>query len=148
MVEAAVSPVKDLSQYFDTQNSSLNPNNRGYGFYVYGDLPLIMVRYVGEWLGQTGYDQIHLVGRQHPSQVDLGTVLLVYLIADRLYRKRTISLLAAAFAAFSVLPIQLSHYFTVDTFTNFFGMAALLCAAIPQSFNSVQSYRLFFSSSV
>jgi len=34
MVESAISPVENLSQYFDTANSSLNPNNRGYTFYV------------------------------------------------------------------------------------------------------------------
>src|SRR5512133_1876432 len=50
MVETSIAPVDSLSQYFDTQKSSLNPHNRGYGFYVYGTLPLFMVRYAGEWL--------------------------------------------------------------------------------------------------
>ncbi len=130
MVETGIQPVTSLGQYFDTQQSSLNPNNRGYGFYVYGDLPLILVRYIGEWIGQTGYDQINLVGRQVSGFMDLGTVLMVYLIALRLYRNRLLSLLAAAFASLSVLPIQLSHYFTVDTFTNFFGMLAFYFAAL------------------
>ena len=85
---------------------------------------------MGEWLGKTGYDEIHLVGRQLSALMDLGTVLVVYLIATRLYRNRRLALLAAAFAAFSVLPIQLSHYFTVDTFTNFFGMLAFYFAAL------------------
>ena len=39
MVETAIEPVESLAQYFDTQNSTLNPHNRGYGFYVYGTLP-------------------------------------------------------------------------------------------------------------
>ncbi len=130
MVETAIDPVRSMAQYFDTQNSTLNPHNRGYDFYVYGTLPLFMVRYVGEWLGKTGYDEIHLVGRQLSALMDLGTVLVVYLIATRLYRNRRLSLLAAAFAALSVLPIQLSHYFTVDTFTNFFGMLAFYFATL------------------
>lgn len=116
--------------YFHTACSSLNPNNRGYPFYVYGTLPLFAVRYAGEWLGKTGYDEIHLVGRQFSAAMDLATIALVYLIAARLYRRRPLALLAAGFAAFSVLPIQLSHYFTVDTFTNFFGMLALLFAVL------------------
>ncbi len=128
MVETAIEPVSSLAEYFDTENSTLNPHNRGYGFYVYGTLPLFAARYAGEWLGKTGYDEIHLVGRQLSAVMDLGTVIVVYLIATRLYRNRRLSLLAAAFAALSVLPIQLSHYFTVDTFTNFFGMLAVYFA--------------------
>ncbi len=120
MVASSIHSVGSLSDYFNTATSSLNPNNAGYSFYVYGDLPLTLTRYLGELVGQTGYSQINLVGRALSGLFDLGTVLLVYLIALRLFRKNRLALLASAFAAFSVLPIQLSHYFTVDTFTNFF----------------------------
>ncbi|MCX6067020.1 MAG: hypothetical protein NT121_14905, partial [Chloroflexi bacterium] len=48
MVESALMPVNSLSEYFDTANSTLNPHNRGYTFYVYGDLPVIIVRYAAE----------------------------------------------------------------------------------------------------
>jgi hypothetical protein len=41
---------------------------------------------------------------------------------------RRIALLGAAFSAFSVLLIQQSHFFTVDTFTNFFIMLAVYFA--------------------
>lgn len=128
MVVTSIEPVEKLGDYFDTAQSTLNPHNRGYGFYVYGTLPLFIVRYVGEWLGQTGYDEIHLVGRQLSALVDLLTVGLVYLIASRLYHNRRLGLLAAVFSALSVLPIQQSHYFTVDTFTNFFGFLAFYFA--------------------
>ncbi len=128
MVATAIAPVETVSDYFNTATSALNPHNRGFGFFVYGTLPMFVVRYVGEWLGKTGYDQIHLVGRQVSGVMDLGTVLVVYLTAAYLFRNRRLALLASAFAAFSVLPIQLSHYFTVDTFTNFFGMLALYFA--------------------
>jgi hypothetical protein len=127
MVESAMSPVQNASQYFNTAISPLNPNNVGYGFYVYGDLPIILTRYVGDWLHQVGYNQIYLIGRQLSAFADLLTVLLVYLIASKLYGKLA-GVLAAAFAAFSVLPIQLSHYFTVDTFTNFFTFVAFYYA--------------------
>lgn len=120
MVETGIAPVKSLAEYFNTGVSSLNPHNRGFGFYVYGTLPLFLVRYTAEWLNQTGYDQVFLVGRFLSATVDLLTVLLVYLIAVHLYRKPRLGLLAAAFSALAVLQIQLSHYFTVDTFTNFF----------------------------
>ena len=129
MVEAALTPAHNVAEYFNTTVSPLNPANRGYTFFVYGTLPIFIVRYVGEWLGQTGYDQIHLVGRQLSAIFDLLTVFLIYLIGSRVYRK-PVGLLAAAFTAFSVLPIQLAHYLTVDTFTNFFGYLAVYFAVL------------------
>ena len=128
MVETAISPVESIANYFDTAASSLNPNNNGFGFYVYGTAPLFVVRYVAEWLGQTGYDQVHIVGRALSAFFDLLTILLVYLIAQSLYGKNRLSLLAAALYAFSALAIQLSHYFTVDTFTNFFVLLTIYLA--------------------
>ena len=37
-----------IGNYFNTANSTLNPNNRGFGFFVYGTLPLFIVRFTGE----------------------------------------------------------------------------------------------------
>lgn len=130
MVSTAIEPVKSVSEYFNTAQSSLNPNNRGYGFYVYGTLPLFIVRYLADALNQTGYDQIFLVGRYVSAFFDLLTTFLVYLAAQRLYRKPLVSVLAAAFYGFAVLPIQLSHYFTVDSLYGFFGFLTLYCAII------------------
>ena len=128
MVASSVSSPSSLGEYFDTQKSPFNPNNRGYGFYVYGTLPLFITRMVGEWLGKVGYDEIHLVGRFLSGTADLLTVLLVYLIALRLFGNRHLGLLAASFSAGAVMQIQLSHYFTVDTFANFFTFLAIYFA--------------------
>jgi len=78
MVESAIVPVELTTEmtgappegceewggYFDTACSSLNPHNRGHGFFVYGTLPIFATRYVAEWMGETGYGSVHLVGRQ------------------------------------------------------------------------------------
>ncbi len=120
MVASALRPLEDPLDYFNTAQSTLNPHNVGYGFYVYGTLPLFLVRFAADLTRQVGYDEIHLVGRFLAALADLLTVLLVFLTARRLYRKTGLAVLAAAFSAVSVLPIQLSHYFTVDTFANFF----------------------------
>src|SRR5271169_1218116 len=113
--------------YFDTYCSSLNPQNRGYSFFVYGDLPIVVVRYIAGWVGQTGYDQVNLVGRQVSALGDLLTILLIYIIAARLYNRR-VALLGAAFSALAVLQIQQSHFFTVDTFANLFIFLAIYFA--------------------
>ncbi|MGD2157960.1 MAG: DUF2298 domain-containing protein, partial [Anaerolineales bacterium] len=127
MVESGIQSVNNLSEYFDTANSSLNPHNRGFGFYVYGTFPIFIVRYVAEWLGQTGYSEVYLLGRGASAIIDLLSVLLVYQVGKLLYDRR-VGVLGAAFLAFSVLPIQQSHFFTVDTFINFFTFLAIYFA--------------------
>lgn len=116
-----------IGDYFSTPTSPLNPQNRGYGFFVYGDLPIVLVRYIAEWVGQVGYDQVDLVGRQVSALSDLLTILLIYIITARLYNRRA-ALLAAAFSALAVLQIQQSHFFTVDTVANLFIFLALYFA--------------------
>ena len=128
MVESGTQPVKSLALYFNTDVSMLNPNNVGYGFYVYGDLPIIIVRYLAEALQQSGYDQVFLLGRYASAFVDLLTILVVFMIVDRMYRKPLMAALAAGFTSFAVLQIQQSHFFTVDTFTNLFAFMAFYCA--------------------
>ena len=115
-------------EYYDTVNSTLNPHNRGHKFYVYGTLPLFMARYAVEWIyGHSGFVEMTNVGRPLSVLVDLLTVFLVYLIGSRVYDRR-VGLMAAAFSAFVVMQIQLSHFFTVDTFLNFFTWLAIYFA--------------------
>ncbi len=116
-----------LREYFDTKTSPLNPHNRGYGFFVYGTLPIFIVRYLAEFLHQTGYDQVHLVGRQVSALADLGTILILYLVAKRLFSPK-VALLAATFSALAVMQIQQSHFFTTDTTLVFFMSLALYLA--------------------
>lgn len=129
MVENDISPVKSLAEYFNTDISSLNPHNRGHGFYVYGTLPIFIVRYLAEWTGQTGYDQVNVVGRIVSGSFDLLTLLLVYLIGSKLYDRR-VGLLASVFFAFAVMQIQISHYFAVDTFLCFFTTLTIYSAIL------------------
>lgn len=127
-VGSDIAPVQSLSEYFDTPNSTLNPNNRGHGFYVYGTLPMFIARYIVEWVyGYSGFSEMTAVGRPLSALVDLLTVLLVYLVAVRLYGRR-VGVLAGAFYALAVLPIQLSHFYKEDTFLNFFTFLAIYFA--------------------
>ncbi len=123
-----ISPVKSLGEYFDTANSSLNPHNRGHGFYVYGTLPLFMARYVVEWIyGHSGFQEMTDIGRLLSSLADLATVGLVYTAGRKLYSRR-VGLLAAAFSAAAVLQIQQAHFFLVDSFLTTFSFLAFVCA--------------------
>ncbi len=151
MVVSALEPARNLGEYFDTAISPLNPNNRGYGFYVYGDLPIVVVRYLAEWLNQitpylrtleglpewlaafagienwAGYDEVVLLGRVLSAISDLGSMVLVFLIGRRFYSTK-VGLLAMAFSSLAVMQIQQSHFFTVDMFANFFMLLAVYFA--------------------
>ncbi|MGB7873439.1 MAG: DUF2298 domain-containing protein [Anaerolineales bacterium] len=113
-----------IGDYFNTAKSTLNPHNRGYAFFVYGTLPMFIVRYTAEIIGQTDAGALKLLGRQLSALADLGTIFLLYLIVARLYNRRT-ALLAAAFSSFAVMQIQQSHFFTTDLFVNLFAFLAI-----------------------
>jgi YYY domain-containing protein len=125
MVGSSISPVKSLSEYWNTAVSTLNPNNVGHGLYVYGTLPMFLTRYLVQAIyGHSGLNEMTNVGRSLSALFDVGTLLLVYYVAKRLYDRR-VGVLAAAFSAFAVLQIQQSHFFTMDTFTTFFSMLTI-----------------------
>ncbi len=140
MVETAIRPVESLADYFNTAQSSMNPHNVGHTFYVYGTLPIFLVRYIAKSLSKTDYGAIYLVGRALSGIFDLLTVILVFFVSFRLYRQYRLSLVAAGFMAFAVLPIQLSHYFTVDTFANFFSFLTIGCAVLIMTANQDEKY--------
>jgi YYY domain-containing protein len=127
MVESSIQLPDSIGGYFNTDASPLNPHNQHYDFFVYGTLPIFLVRVVAGWIGQTGYDQIHLVGRFASAFFDLISVFLVYLVGEKLYRRR-VGLVAAALAACAVLLIQQAHFFTVDSFANTFVLLGLYFA--------------------
>jgi len=117
MVESAIKLPSSLGQYFDTAQSPLNPYNNNFGSFVYGTAPLFFIRLVGQLVGLTDYGKIFLLGRALSALADVFVVAMIFAIGRRLYGMR-IGLLAALLYAMSVLPIQQSHFFTVDTFTN------------------------------
>ncbi|HRO25166.1 MAG TPA: hypothetical protein PLR07_12825, partial [Promineifilum sp.] len=49
MVGSSISSVDNPLDYFRTSISTLNPYNFGYNLFVYGNLPMTVTRYVGEW---------------------------------------------------------------------------------------------------
>jgi len=113
-----------LGEYFDSQISPLNPYNYGYSFFVYGNLPLTIVRVAAEALGDP---DVKLLGRQFSALADLFSILFLYLIVSRLYDRR-VGLLASLFSALTVMQIQQSHFFTTDSFVNTFAFLAIYFA--------------------
>jgi YYY domain-containing protein len=113
-----------VADYFHSKTSPLNPYNRGYAFFVYGDLPMTIVRVAAD-ITQT-YD-VKILGRQFSALADLFTIFLLYLAVSRLYNRR-VALLASLFSALTVMQIQQSHFFTTDLFVNAFAFLAIYFA--------------------
>lgn len=140
LVHGALEPATSLREYLDTARSPLNPNNRGYPFFVYGLFPLLTVRALAWCLGPRsplgfaaldafGADLagVALAGRVVSVLADLLSLLLLFAIGRRLHG-RTTGVLAAALYAAAVLPIQLAHFSTVDAFANLFVVLAFWLA--------------------
>jgi YYY domain-containing protein len=125
MISEQIRPVKSIAAYFDTQNSTLNPIK--YGSYTYGMLPLFITRAVAEWFDMTDYDRVTLVGRAMSGIFDLAALWMLYILAKRLFNQKT-GILAAALYAAAVFPIQMSHFFTVDTFATVFILISIYLA--------------------
>ncbi|MDO8490622.1 MAG: DUF2298 domain-containing protein, partial [Dehalococcoidia bacterium] len=116
---------------FLSKDSPLNPE-----WFAYGSLPIYLLKSVGAFVSLFNHNvwghDIYLVGRAVSGLFDVGTILLVYFIGKRLY-SRKIGLLASALVAFTVLHIQLSHFFTVDSLLAFFvTLTIYFCVGIMQ----------------
>ena len=116
-----------IGDYFDSKTSPLNPYNRGYAFFVYGNLPMTIVRVAVEALSRNESVNTKIIGRQFSALADLFTILLLYFIVSRLYGRKA-ALLAALFSALTVMQIQQSHFFTTDLFVNPFAFLAIYFA--------------------
>jgi YYY domain-containing protein len=142
MVETAIRAPRSFAEYFDSAHSPLNPGNHGYGFFVYGTLPLFLVHFIAAALGMTDYGRVHLVGRAVSATFDVGTVWLTYSLGSRLFGRRT-GLVACALAGFSVTSIQNAHFFTVDVAAAFFATASLRALLAVAETGSLASHLLF-----
>ncbi len=139
----------DLEQALDPRQSPLNPfwdPNAGHRrSYTYGHFPLYTLALTGaaaeslaplaEQLGLPP-DVIHFmnearspysfarIGRFLVALFDTASIYLLFLLGRRLYGTWA-GLLAASFSAFTVLQIQLAHFFAVDPISAAFVLLAL-----------------------
>lgn len=116
---------------FFSPNSPLNPK-----FFAYGSFPLYLLRGLAPFAPPTNitgpwendlFARWVFFGRWLSGLFDLGTIVLTFALARQVYDARA-GLIAAAFVAVTVLHIQLSHFYAVDTLLTFFTLATLYCA--------------------
>ena len=118
----------DLFDYLSPATSPFNPANIGYQFFVYGTFPLVLNKVIAIMFGFNTYNDLTLLGRFLSGLADTANVLFIFLTAKLLEEKyklnKSIKFFASFIYAISVLPIQLSHFFTVDSFANLFSFAS------------------------
>ncbi|MFA6184825.1 MAG: glycosyltransferase family 39 protein [Candidatus Shapirobacteria bacterium] len=123
MLVSTIQFPSSVGQYFDTKNSPLNPfNYQDFHFFVYGTFPLFLVKSMGFLFNVSSYENIHFIGRILSAIFDSLNIFSLYFLAKLIFpkNKKNLLFLPGLFYCFTVLPIQLSHFFAVDTFLSFF----------------------------
>ena len=117
-----ISPVQDIRAFFDKDSSSLNPR-----WFAYGSFPLYLLKAIYALIGKinlfSDYD-IRIIGRVMSATADIITLATTYMIGKRL-SGRIAGAAAASFLAVSVISIQNSHFYTVDSLLTLFITTAL-----------------------
>ena len=106
--------IPSIGTFFDAGRSPLNPHWFPLGsvlIYV-----LVIVRALLEpFMGSVGLSDLALVGRTLTALADTGSVLLLFALGQRLYG-RAVGLLAAGLGTFTVVTIQLAHFYRPEPF--------------------------------
>lgn len=155
MVGNAMRVPSSFFEYLDPIKSGFNPANINFKFFVYGIFPLTINKLVAIILGNDTYDLFTSQGRILSGLFDILTIFIVYKIVELFEKKYHLSIsikyLASFFYAIAVLPIQLSHFFAVDTFLNFFTFVSCYFAlrfALIQNNSSFSKISLLFLSAL
>lgn len=141
MVAEKVRLPHSLMEYLDSSKNPLSPYNNEYSYYVYGTLPLTIVRIIAEVFGKTDYDHIFVVGRIVSGIFDLITMVAIYLLGSALYSRQA-GLIGALFLALSVQNIQLSHFMGTENFVGaFVTLTALALTYAGQYWSANNAFR-------
>ena len=127
-----------ITDYFNTRIAPMSPYNKydvngetiangPDNTMRWGQLPMLIIRTAAEALNKTGYQELRTLGRYLSAFMDIGSIIILCVIAMKLF-DRHIALLACALFSLCVQSIQQSHFMTVDNFAVFFTMLTLLSA--------------------
>lgn len=132
MVTNAMTIPESFIQYLIPAESPMNARNVGYDFFVYGSFPLILVKLLAVGTDMDTYNNTAILGRAISAIFDILVVVYVFKMVQLLQHhyklSRGVKYAAAGLYAVAVLPIQLSHFYAVDTFSNFFTFASIYYA--------------------
>ena len=114
-------------------SQNLSFNNLDPGWYNYGTLPLYLLELFS--FGIEELKNLRFPGRILSSFFDSITIFIVGELGRRFHTKLT-GIISSIFYSTCILAIQLSHFFTVDTFLNTsIALIFLLCSNLINKFN-------------
>lgn len=152
MVGVAFKTPQTFLEYLNPVVSTYNPQNVGFSFFVYGVFPLVLNKIIAIFLRNDTYELFTLQGRIMSGLMDLVAVLMVYKITEFFEKKYRLDIRTKFISAFlyatAVLPIQLSHFFAVDTFLNTFALLSVYFSLRSKTFLSALFFGLAFSSKI
>ncbi|MEC9278532.1 MAG: glycosyltransferase family 39 protein, partial [Chloroflexota bacterium] len=132
--EIEMPPLSKLGTLFNEDESTWNPR-----WFPYGSFPLYVLEISENILERvTGTDvtDLRTLARSISVLADLGTIIGIAMLGKSAFSRR-VGILAALLISFSVIHIQLAHFFAFDTLTVFFTTWSLLVL-----------YRLTFSGKI
>ncbi|WP_146038052.1 hypothetical protein [Tabrizicola aquatica] len=112
-VEAALAEGRGWWEIWFGPDSPLDPRAEG-RLYVYGDLPVLVVTFIGRAIGLTDWGSTLWLGRMLTATVEASGVLAVFILALRLTTRPVAALAAAALAGLAPTSLQLANFYTVD----------------------------------
>jgi 4-amino-4-deoxy-L-arabinose transferase-like glycosyltransferase len=118
MVTLDIAFPESLIDFYDTENTMSSAYNTELSGLTYGNLPILITKYIASIVDMHNYDQVQNVGRFVNAVFDTCLVLLIYIFVKTRFNKSS-ALLASFFYAMSIIAIQNSHYYTVDIIQSF-----------------------------
>ncbi|HOZ03241.1 MAG TPA: hypothetical protein PKX78_01955 [Candidatus Woesebacteria bacterium] len=131
---------KSWGEYFDPSVSTFNPANINFPFFVYGVFPVTLNKTIAILLNNNNYHDLTIQGRFLSALFDSLNIFILFFFVKNIKKwSKTLNIdglewWSAAIYAALVLPIQLSHFFAVDTFVNTFILGSLFFA-LPNNLN-------------
>ena len=131
LVASGLSWPASILELFSSE-SPLNPK-----FFAYGSFPIYLLRILSVFAPASAYNvpwredyfvALGLLGRVLSALFDLGTIAMIFFLGRRLY-SATVALIASACIAVTVLHIQLSHFYAVDTLLTLLVVVTVFFAA-------------------
>ena len=115
--EISFPELSNISSLLNPEESTWNPN-----WFAYGSLPIYLLK-ISESLDSiipnTIDNDIRILARTLSSLSDIGIIIGITLLSKTILNRKY-ALLIGVLVSFSVIHIQLSHYFAVDTLATFF----------------------------
>jgi hypothetical protein len=153
MVTNDITAPSSFAEYLDPNRSPLNPYNvknaeggRQFPLFVYGTLPVTIIKLTAKALGEDNYAGYMKVGRVVSAAADLLSLacwFVVVAVVGRFYSwPKVIPFVFGFFYSLAVLPIQLSHFYAVDTFLNAACAFALMAALYARTTGKVYWFGL------